>query len=52
MRSIHHGGAEGTEDLFLKDEKGRPRSVGYPEEWLRNVIRLRGDHFKLPVWEK
>ena len=39
-------------DGYVKDEKGRPRAVGYPEEWLRDVLRLRGDHFKLPVWEK
>jgi len=39
-------------DGYVKDEKGRPRGVGYPEEWLRDVNKLRGDHFKLPVWEK
>ncbi len=39
-------------DGYVKDEKGRPRSVGYPEPWLRDVLKLRGDHFKLPVWKK
>ena len=39
-------------DGYVKDEKGRPRGVGYPEEWLRNVNKLRGDQFKLPVWEE
>ena len=39
-------------DGYVQDDKrGWPRSVGYPEEWLRNVLKLRGDHFKLPVWE-
>jgi len=39
-------------DGYVKDEKGRPRSVGYPEEWMRDVNKLRGDQFKIPVWEK
>jgi dipeptidase len=39
-------------DGYVKDERGRPRGVGYPQPWLRNVLKLRGDHFKLPVWKK
>ena len=39
-------------DGYVKDEKGRPRSVGYPEEWLRDILKVRGNHFKLPVWKK
>jgi dipeptidase len=39
-------------DGYVKDDNGRPRSVGYPEEWLRDVLKIRGDHFRLPVWEK
>ncbi len=39
-------------DGYVRDEKGRVRSVGYPQEWLENVIKLRGKHFKLPVWKK
>jgi len=39
-------------DGYVKDEHGRPRSVGYPEEWLRDIQKMRGDHFKLPVWQK
>ncbi len=27
-------------DGFVKDENGRPRSVGYPEPWLRKVLQL------------
>jgi len=39
-------------DGYVKDEKGRPQSVGYPEEWLRDVLKVRGDHFRLPEWEE
>ncbi len=38
-------------DGYVQDERGRPRAVGYPEEWLRDVLKVRGDHFKLPVWK-
>ena len=38
-------------DGYVRDEKGRVKSVGYPQEWLRKVIKLRGEHFKLPVWK-
>jgi len=37
-------------DGYVKDEKGRIQSVGYPEQWLRDVIQLRPDQFKLPQW--
>ncbi len=37
-------------DGYVKDEKGRPRGVGYPAEWLREVIRSKPDQFKLPTW--
>lgn len=39
-------------DGYVKDEKGSPRSVGYPEDWLRDVLKNRGDHFRLPVWDE
>ncbi len=39
-------------DGYVKDKHGYPHAVGYPEEWLRNVIKLRGGHFKLPVWKR
>ncbi len=38
-------------DGYVQEGKGWPRSVGYPEPWLRDVLKLRGDHFKLPVWK-
>ncbi|MCK4547083.1 MAG: C69 family dipeptidase [Candidatus Eisenbacteria sp.] len=34
-------------DGYVKDENGRPQEVGYPELWLRDVIRLRPDRFRL-----
>jgi hypothetical protein len=34
-------------DGYVKDEDGRPQDAGYPEEWLREVVRSRGDHFRL-----
>ena len=39
-------------DGYVKDEKGRPREVGYPESWLRQVIRSRPDQFKLKKWDE
>ena len=37
-------------DGYVKDEKGRPRSKGYPESWLKRVLKLKGKQFKLPKW--
>jgi dipeptidase len=37
-------------DGYVKDEKGRPRSLGYPSEWLRKVLKLKPEQFKLPGW--
>ena len=36
-------------DGYVKDEDGRPQEAGYPEEWLRKVIGLRPDQFRLPA---
>ena len=38
-------------DGYVKDENGRPQEVGYPEEWLREVVRLRPDQFRVPKWK-
>ena len=38
-------------DGYVKDERGRPRGVGYPESWLREVLRARPEQFKLKQWE-
>jgi dipeptidase len=35
-------------DGYVKDEDGRPQEVGYPESWLRRVLRERPEPFLLP----
>jgi len=37
-------------DGYVKDERGRPRGVGYPIEWLKEVLKSKPDQFKLPTW--
>jgi len=37
-------------DGYVKDEKGRPRGVGYPSEWLEEVLKSKPKQFKLPTW--
>lgn len=37
-------------DGYTQKERGRPSETGYPESWLRKVIRLRPEQFKLEVW--
>jgi len=39
-------------DGYIKDEKGRPQEKGYPETWLREVLKSRPDQFRLPVKEE
>jgi dipeptidase len=39
-------------DGYVKDEKGRPRGLGYPSEWLRKVLESKPEQFKLPVWRE
>jgi dipeptidase len=39
-------------DGYVKDENGRPREVGYPESWLREVVRARPDQFRLQKQEE
>ena len=34
-------------DGYVKNEEGRPESVGYPEEWLREVIKMKGDTYRV-----
>ncbi|KPL07911.1 hypothetical protein AMJ86_02490 [bacterium SM23_57] len=38
-------------DGYVKDENGRPQGVGYPEPWLREVVKSRPDQFLIPVEE-
>jgi dipeptidase len=37
-------------DGFVVDEDGESRGVGYPEEWLRRVIKEKPEQFKVPKW--
>ncbi|MBN2198336.1 MAG: C69 family dipeptidase [Candidatus Aminicenantes bacterium] len=37
-------------DGYVKDGKGRPEAVGYPVEWLREVLKSKPEAFKLPIW--
>jgi len=34
-------------DGYVKDENGRPQEKGYPETWLREVLKSRPDQFLL-----
>ena len=36
-------------DGYVQDEKGEPQELGYPQEWLRQVVKARPDQFKLPA---
>jgi len=36
-------------DGYVKDENGRPQEKGYPESWLREVLKSRPEQFRLPV---
>jgi dipeptidase len=37
-------------DGYVKDERGRPRGLGYPSEWLKEVLKSKPESFKLPNW--
>ena len=39
-------------DGYVKDERGRPREMGYPSEWLKEVLKSKPEQFKLPDWGK
>ncbi|MEA1912240.1 MAG: hypothetical protein U9N06_00175 [candidate division WOR-3 bacterium] len=34
-------------DGYVRDKKGRPIGKGYPESWLREVVKSRPDQFLL-----
>ncbi len=36
-------------DGYVQDDKGEPQELGYPEEWLREVVKERPEQFKLPA---
>jgi dipeptidase len=35
-------------DGYVQDSSGRPKEKGYPEEWLREVLKSRPNQFHLP----
>jgi len=39
-------------DGYVKDEEGRPQEKGYPETWLREVLKSRSNQFRLPAREE
>jgi dipeptidase len=39
-------------DGYVKNEKGRAEEKGYPESWLREVVKSRPDQFRLPEKEE
>jgi dipeptidase len=39
-------------DGYVRDPDGKYPNVGYPEEWLRRVIRERGEQFRVPKEKK
>ena len=38
-------------DGYIKNDKGRAKTVSYKEEWFRKVIKDKPNHL-LPVWKK
>ncbi|HUV31445.1 MAG TPA: C69 family dipeptidase [Acidobacteriota bacterium] len=36
-------------DGYVKDEEGDPEEKGYPETWLRRVLKSRPDQYRVPV---
>jgi dipeptidase len=39
-------------DGYVKDAKGEPREQGYPEDWLRSILKLRPEQFRLKAKDK
>ena len=39
-------------DGYVQEEPGRAREKGYSEDWLRKVLALKPEAFKLKKWEK
>jgi dipeptidase len=35
-------------DGYVQDAKGEPKELGYPESWLREVVKARGKDLELP----
>ena len=39
-------------DGYTRDENGKYPNVGYPDQWLRRVVKEKGDQFLLPDEEE
>lgn len=39
-------------DGYVQEKPGDPKEKGYPEKWLRDVLKCRPDAFELRKWEK
>jgi len=39
-------------DGYVKDENGRPRGMGYPSDWLKEVLISKPSQFRLPTWSE
>ena len=39
-------------DGYTQTKEGRPMETGYPESWLRDVLKQRSEQFKLESWDK
>ena len=39
-------------DGYVQDENGRAQEKGYPETWLREVVKSRPDQFRVPEKEE
>jgi dipeptidase len=39
-------------DGYVKDDKGSPREVGYPDGWKNKMMSIEADKFLIPEWGK
>ncbi len=37
-------------DAYIKNDKGHPEEIGYPEVWLKTIIKSEPEKFKIPEW--
>lgn len=37
-------------DGYIKNDNGSPEETGYPEKWLKKMIKYNPDKFKIPDW--
>ncbi len=51
-RDLGHHLVTRYNDGYVKDENGRVTEQGYPEAWLREVLKSRPENFRLPMGEE